>query len=246
MLRCVLLSLLLATASTLSSSKLSVHTGMGDKTWDVLKTGQPRLVKLLDNFSQSKAIKDTVPGITIVGRIFLPNQPQTGDPTQAANDWWSQNQHTILANPSVDFWEGYNEPGCGSLANMQWLSSFEAARVNILAKAGLKASIFNFGTGTPDEANQPLIQAMYPAIDAAIQNGGILGLHEYSAPNMTAAFSGSAKSGEGWLTGRCTPPVSACIRSLLSLLAVSCPHGGQTACSMNSSFSQPTGPFLLS
>jgi hypothetical protein len=31
------------------------------------------------------------PNIVIVGRIYLPDQPQSGDPTQAAQNWWNYN-----------------------------------------------------------------------------------------------------------------------------------------------------------
>lgn len=85
---------------------------------------------------------------------------------------------------------------------MQWIVDFEIARIKILASNGLKACIGNFAVGTPDVTNPSIIEALYPAISAAIQNGGILGLHEYAAPWLNATFSGNPQSGEGWLTGR--------------------------------------------
>lgn len=107
-----------------------------------------------------------------------------GDPTTAAQNWWNANSKTILQYPDVDYWEGYNEPPVGELSQMQWYSSFDSARVSIMQQNGVKASIGNFATGTPDVTNATIIQAYYPAIDAAMSAGGILGLHEYSAPYM--------------------------------------------------------------
>jgi len=65
-----------------------------------------------------------------------------------------------------------------------------------------KASILNFSTGNPDVTNPNVITALHPAIQAAQANGGILGLHEYSAPYMNSTYSGDVCTGSGWLTGR--------------------------------------------
>lgn len=100
----------------------------------------------------------------------------------AAQSWWSANKATILANPAVDYWEGYNEPDPNAVA---WISQMEVARVEILAKAGLKASIFQWSTGWPGlDPNWP--PQMYPAIVAAMNHSGVLSLHEYSAPFMNS------------------------------------------------------------
>eukprot|EP01094_Clydonella_sp_ATCC50884_P018048 TRINITY_DN3265_c0_g1_i2.p1 TRINITY_DN3265_c0_g1~~TRINITY_DN3265_c0_g1_i2.p1 ORF type:complete len:345 (-),score=69.34 TRINITY_DN3265_c0_g1_i2:1160-2101(-) len=196
----LLVLLLVYGVCALSGSKLSIHTGMGDNSWAVLQQGQPRLVKLLDNFSQAADIKQQLPGIIIVGRIYLEDQPNTGDPKQTAQQWWDGVSSTIAQYPAVDYWEGYNEPAVGSLDDMEWYAAFEVARVQILAHNGFNASIANFATGTPDVTNAQIIEAFYPAIDAAIQTGGILGLHEYSAPYMNSSFDFT--TGQGWLTGR--------------------------------------------
>eukprot|EP00456_Euglypha_rotunda_P036811 TRINITY_DN28267_c0_g1_i2.p1 TRINITY_DN28267_c0_g1~~TRINITY_DN28267_c0_g1_i2.p1 ORF type:complete len:161 (+),score=29.11 TRINITY_DN28267_c0_g1_i2:141-623(+) len=85
---------------------------------------------------------------------------------------------------------------------MQWYTSFEVARVKILQQNGKKACIGSFSTGVPDVTNPSMIQAWYPAVDAAITAGGIQGLHEYSSPYMNDLYSGTPQSGDGWLTGR--------------------------------------------
>jgi hypothetical protein len=106
----------------------------------------------------------------------------------------------------VDYWEGYNEPSVDSVAKMQWLAQFDAERVRILAQNGRKAAIGSFSVGTPQIVTSygardgSYWRAFYPAIDAARANGGILSLHEYSAPSMQSQFESG--SGEGWTTGR--------------------------------------------
>lgn len=112
----------------LSSSKLSIHSGLGADSWQFLTSTRPRVVKLLgenicprhslsiitntmprespvphtphpkhtqkpqrrsdqtefppsDVFGDAPVkIKKQIPGIVIVGRIFLQSQPQDGDP----------------------------------------------------------------------------------------------------------------------------------------------------------------------
>ena len=69
--------------------------------------------------------------------------------------------------------------GVGSVDDITWISNFDIARINIMKKYNLKAVIGCFSVGTPDVTNPSIIQAYYPAIDAALANDGILGLHEY-------------------------------------------------------------------
>ncbi|KAH3759660.1 hypothetical protein Pelo_8558 [Pelomyxa schiedti] len=186
----------------LSNSKLSIHTGMGQYSWTILNGGQPRVVKLLDNFGDAASIKKSVPGIVIVGRIYLDSQPMDGDPATRASEWWSEVSGTILSYPDVDYWEGYNEPDVGTVSAMQWYSTFEQSRIQLLDKYGLKACIGSFSTGVPDVTTPSIVEAFYPAFKTAMDFSAILGLHEYSAPYMNSSYSGGVCSGDGWLTGR--------------------------------------------
>lgn len=45
--------------------------------------------------------------MVIIGRIYLPNQPQDGDPNQRAQDWWNNPSvgSVISQYPAVDYWE---------------------------------------------------------------------------------------------------------------------------------------------
>lgn len=145
-------------------------------------------------------MKAAAPGLQIVGRIYLPDQPMTGDPVAAATAWLAKVNSTINSSPGVDWWEGYNEPSCATVEQMQWLAQFDKARVEMLAAQGAKASIGNFGTGNPDITHPEIEEAFNPAIDAALAHGGILGLHEYSSPTMQGCFDNSTQT--GWMTGR--------------------------------------------
>ena len=65
----------------------------------------------------------------------------------------------------------------------------EVERIKILHENNRKACIGNFAVGNPD-LKEDIISAFYPAIDAALEYNGILGLHEYSAPKMTTLYTG--------------------------------------------------------
>jgi len=183
-----------------SGSKLTIHTGFtGPLSMQFIQNAKPRLVKILDNFGPAAQIKTVSPATIVIGRIYEPSQPQDGDPARRAQEWWDRNRSRILAHPAVDYWEGYNEPGVGSLEALRWYGQHEAARVSLLAANGKKACIGNFSTGTPDVTNPAMWPVFYPAIDAARQHGGILGLHEYGTP-MQQYFDEA--SGEGWLCAR--------------------------------------------
>lgn len=184
-----------------AASKLTIHGGFtGGESMRFIAQVQPAWVKVLDRVDLAREIKLRSPGTKIVGRIYHPDQPQDGDPLQRAREWWSKVAGIVLNHPDVDYWEGYNEPGVGDLAAMNWYARFEAERVRILARNGAKACIGNFSMGVPDVTNPQMWPAFYVAIDEALANGGILGLHEYSAPSMQNYFDPA--TGEGWLTGR--------------------------------------------
>ena len=168
----------------MSNSKLSIHVNQESVDGTFLswvQATQPRLVKVLDPVAGvDKALRAAAPNATLIGRIYLTNQPMDGDPSQAAEAWYAAVNSSITSLPGIDFWEGYNEPSCSPVGTMQWYAAFEVKRVALLAAAGFKASIGQFSTGTPDVTSPAIIEAFYPAIDAAIAAGGVLALHEVS------------------------------------------------------------------
>jgi len=184
-------------------SKLTIHTSfLGGESMRFIEQVKPAIVKILENFGPAQEVKRKSPNTRIVGRIWYDDRQRLndGNPEDRAQEWWNNLKDIILANPAVDYWEGYNEPGVNDVNVMNWYARFEKKRVEILAAHGLKACIGNFSTGVPDVNNPDLWPAFYPAIDAAMAHDGVLGLHEYSAPSMDSLFDRQA--GEGWLTGR--------------------------------------------
>ena len=47
-----------------------------------------------------------------------------------------------------------------------------------------------------DVTNAAIIEAFYPAIDAALKYDGILGMHEYAGPFMNSSYLLSSSDGE--------------------------------------------------
>lgn len=183
-------------------SKLTLHTSfMGGESMVFIREVKPPVVKILDNLAAASDVKRVSPNTKIVGRIYFDpwQQMGVGSPEDRATDWWNAVKGSVLAHPDVDYWEGYNEPGINDAVRMSWYSRFEKKRVELLAQSGRKACIGNFSMGVPP-VEKAVWEAFYPAIDAAIANGGVMGLHEYSAPTMDYLFDYNA--GEGWLTGR--------------------------------------------
>lgn len=88
-----LLLFVLPPVSPLSQSKLSVHSGPydGDATSQLVSSGKPRIIKLLDSFGNVEKYKSMDPGIIVIGRVYLPTQPQSGDPKEVGRggQWFS-------------------------------------------------------------------------------------------------------------------------------------------------------------
>ncbi len=88
-------------------------------------------------------------------------------------------------HPQIKAWEGPAAPALGPAQNvdalrlMAWFAAFEAERVRELADLGLRAVVGNFASGGPD---LPLWSAFLPALDAAENHAGWLGLQEHGAP----------------------------------------------------------------
>ena len=178
---------------------------------DVIEAGQPRVVKIIDDLGSAGVVKERSPKTLVIGRIswdedFLSAFAKSGrDAARHAANLIAKNLDKYKANTGVDYWEGYNEPNLNSLEDMAAYAAFEVERVKQMATLGFKCCIGNFSTGTP-----PLEHwANYtPALQAAKQYGGCLGLHEYSAPIMQFGsgryqLDPAGDSGdEGWYTLR--------------------------------------------
>jgi hypothetical protein len=176
-----------------------------------LATGNVALVKTLEYDSGwVTEIKALSPNTLLVARLTLPQVDLAGltDPVGQARAFTDQ-LLTVASEPrrmaAIDGWESFNEPVANDADQMARLADFEAERTRLLAAAGIRSVIGNFATGHPDLALWP---AFRPALEAAIQHKGWLGLHEYSAPTMQYGTPqellnwGTDPAQEGWLTLR--------------------------------------------
>lgn len=173
-------------SSELGPSKLGLHIIRNNDAGinEFIRQGQPAVIKALDSFGYVAEVKAFSPRTIVVGRIDELAQNYVGNPEEAARDFVNSQLDQYLANPAVDYWEGWNEPD-PNLDNMSWYTRFEQERVRLLAQYGLRAAIGGFATGVPELDEFMLF---VPAIETALQYRGILTLHEYSAPDMTYLY----------------------------------------------------------
>lgn len=193
-------------------TKLGLFITRNDpRIFELLRTRNVALVKTLEydpNFATE--IKQISPQTLLIGRINLPQLDLAGlkDPAGAARAFADQ-LLPIATEPrrlaAFDGWEAYNEPLATDASQMSLLAEFEAERTRLLAAAGVRSVIGNFGTGHPPLELWPYFR---PALEAAIEHAGYLGLHEYAAPTMQFGTPqdplgwDTDPNQEGWLTLR--------------------------------------------
>jgi hypothetical protein len=190
--------------------------------FEVLESKAVTVVKTMELDSNFVAqIKRTSPNTRIIGR--LPDgdmaQVQLGqlDPIPAAHAYVERLlpfADDASRRPYFDGWETYNEPVASTVDEMMRWADFEAERTRLLGDRGIRSVIGNFGTGQPTGPTQErpfeLWDYFIPAIQAAQQYDGWLGLHEYSAPTIyylttrdnMGRYPGVAPADSGWLTLR--------------------------------------------
>lgn len=196
-----------------NASKLGVFVGYKHpQLFDLLATGNVAVVKTMELDPTFLAeIKQASPQTFVVAR--LPQLEENLDwlrvrPEALAQDF--VNRILPLAAdprryPYVDAWEAYNEPVVINAEAMQRLAIFEAERTRRLAAYGIRSCVGNFPAGHP---RLELWPHFFPALEAIKAYGGVLGLHEYSAPYMWFGFGpyqlrpGDDEGDEGWLTLR--------------------------------------------
>jgi hypothetical protein len=191
---------------------LGLFIGRNDpRIFELLRTGNVALIKTLEydpNFAAE--IKQVAATTLLVGRLTLPqlDLAALADPAAAAQAF-AEKLLPIATEPrrrqAFDGWEAYNEPVPADAEQMRRLAQFEAHRTRLLAQEGIRSVIGNFGTGLPELELWPHFR---PALEAAIEHQGYLGLHEYSAPTMQFGTPqnplgwGNDPAQEGWLTLR--------------------------------------------
>ena len=166
----------------LGPSKLGLHVVRNNdpNILEFVRKAQPAVMKAVDDLGFLAEVKAVSPRTITIGRHSVGSQDYKGDPEEAAQEYVEEYLDIFRANPAVDYWEGWNEPD-PNLNNMIWYSRFEQERVRQMAQQGFRVAIGGFPTGVPEMDE---FQLFLPAIDVAIQHGGILSLHEYSAPDM--------------------------------------------------------------
>lgn len=175
-----------------NKSKVSIHIIRPNSPdiMEFVRQTQPNVIKLVDDFGLAEEIKRASPRTIIVGRVNNANQQYNGVPEEEARNYVQANLEKYRLNPYIDYWEGWNEPD-PNMERMGWYARFEQERVREMARFGLKSAIGGFATGVPEVQEFALF---VPAVETAMQYGGVLTLHEYSAPVMTEGY-GSALPG---------------------------------------------------
>jgi hypothetical protein len=183
--------------------------------FDLLASKAVTVIKTLEldkNFAAQ--IKQTSPATRLIGRLPDGDVAQVSlaelDPIPAAAAYVER----LLPfaddperRPYFDGWETYNEPVAGNADEMKRWADFEAERTRLLAGRGIRSVIGNFGTGQPP---LELWEHFLPAVQAAKEHDGWLGLHEYSAPTIyylttrenQGRYPGVSPADTGWLTLR--------------------------------------------
>lgn len=194
-------------------SKLGLFVARNQpQIFDLLNTGAVTVVKTLEldaNFAGQ--IKSASPRTTLIGRITLEQIDLANmDPVQEANRF--VNALLPYADDPArrqyfDGWEAFNEPVAGNVEEFKKLADFEAERTRLLSARGIRSVIGNFGAGGPPLEWWP---HFFPALQAAKEGNGWLGLHEYSAPTIyysstradQGRYPGVSPVDTGWLTLR--------------------------------------------
>lgn len=194
-------------------SKLGLFVGYNHPSiFELLETQAVTVIKTLELDANFVAdIKRISPRTNIIGRIAL-NQVDLAsfDPISEARRFVEMvlpYADDPARRPYFDGWESYNEPVAGNIDEMARFGEFEAERTRLLGERGIRSVIGNFGTGQPSMEQW---QAFLPAVQAAIQYDGWLGLHEYSAPTIyhlstvegRGRYPGVTPQDSGWLTLR--------------------------------------------
>ncbi len=157
-------------------------------------------------------IKQTSPSTRLIGRLDVPTPDMANfDPIASANEFVQKLlpfADDERRRPYFDGWQAYNEPVVNNADDMKRLAEFEAERTRQLGARGIRSVIGNFATGNPSDL--ALWSDFFPALQAAQENDGWLGLHEYSAPTIyflstqdnEGRYPGVGPDDTGWLTLR--------------------------------------------
>jgi len=167
---------------------------------DTIEQWQPAVALVMDPSPDSiLALRKRVPDITIIGRIFIPDAQV--ESLIRSIGWQAAGKiaidHDLLGKmrsmPNVDFWQVNNEILQRFPSDIELLSDFSCAWMDIIRRYTsdlgdqTRAAIGGFSVG------QPHIPSSYPmqywdafdsALSMAASDGHLLLLHAYGAPTM--------------------------------------------------------------
>ncbi|NLG48634.1 MAG: hypothetical protein GX552_00820 [Chloroflexi bacterium] len=166
-----------------NGSKLGIHVtaNSSPQIMDFVRDAQPAIVVAVGDLGWLADVKEESPETITVARFPQEDQTIKGDPVERAREFVEDHAARYLANPGVDYWMGWNEPTIDNVEQMRWYAAFESERTRAMAELGLKVAVGNFPAGTP-EAHE--FKTFLPALAVAKKHGGVLALHEYSAPTL--------------------------------------------------------------
>ena len=166
------------------TSKLGLHVtaNSSPEIMEFIRTAQPAVVATVGGTDWLADVKEASPDTITVARLIEGDQSFTGDPAERAREFVAVNTGKYLTATGVDYWLGWNEPVIDEPWQMSWYAAFETERTIAMAELGLRVAVGNFAVGNP-EADE--FSAFLPAIAAAKEYGGVLAMHEYSAPTLS-------------------------------------------------------------
>ncbi|MEA3408371.1 MAG: hypothetical protein U9R48_09890 [Chloroflexota bacterium] len=164
-------------------SKLGLHVtrNSSPEIMEFVREVHPAVIVAVGDVGWLSDVKKISPETITMGRFKEGEQKFTGDPQERARQFVDEYASRYLDNPGVDYWLGWNEPVFDGLEDVKWYAAFEAERTIAMAELGLRVAVGNFSAGTPEPEE---FEAFLPALSAVQEHGGVLAVHEYSAPTM--------------------------------------------------------------
>jgi len=184
-------------------NKLGLHVNRtNEEVYDAIMRIRPTLIKTLEHdVGFWRRVKEALPGVFIIGRLYEASQSFTPDPEVKGRAFADK----ILAleinrYKLIDAWESYNEclPPGGEPALYEALDRFQLAFAERIKAAGLAPVAMNFGTG------QYLGEDWVQLFPRTLQAYTYLGFHEYDWPDMWRLHREGLAAGNGgmWLALR--------------------------------------------
>lgn len=186
----------LTVAEPSGPSKLGIHVTRNSSPviMQYVRAARPAVVVAVGDLGWLTEVKEVSPETVTIGRFAEGDQTIGGDPAWRAREFVNAHAADYLVNPGVDYWLGWNEPVFDDVWQVQWYAIFEAERTLAMAELGLKVAVGNFSAGTPEASE---FEAFLPALGLVRDYGGILAVHEYSAPTLHTGVGAAIPGHEG-------------------------------------------------